>query len=62
MVQYMELESQRVQKYSRDFRLKHRVSDFEDVKKSIDDLNADGICTLDELEQLQEVKCGLHSS
>ncbi|MCC8044311.1 MAG: MobA/MobL family protein [Clostridiales bacterium] len=63
MVQYMELESQRVQKYSPQFRLQHTVSVTEDMRKSLDELNADGIYTLDDLEKaIAKVKDKSHST
>ncbi|MCC8164338.1 MAG: MobA/MobL family protein, partial [Lachnospiraceae bacterium] len=57
LTQYIETEKRRVQKYSDTFRLKHIVSLYEGVEKSIEELNAKGIHTLDDLEAaFKEVK------
>ncbi len=57
LTQYIEMEQRRVQKYSGAVRLKYHVSLYEGVEKSIEELNAKGIHTLDDLEAaLAEVK------
>ncbi|MCD8150473.1 MAG: MobA/MobL family protein [Clostridiales bacterium] len=57
MLQYLEIERQRVEKYSGMFQLKHYAEMATEVMETLDRLNDEGICTLADLEAaLSDVK------